>query len=320
MEQRIPEARNQQPSEAIAADRIVMFIAPDQATRDRDEIKLSELWRIISTEKWTVIAVWLLAVAGSVAYALLAVQWWRAEVLLIPVSQNAGAVSSRLGGLGGLGGLEGLASLAGVSLGGDDAAEPIAVLQSRDFTRSFVEDQKLLPVLFHDQWNAAAGRWMGTDSKKWPDDRDAVRLFEKSIRRVDLDKQTGLVTLSIEWTDPTLAAEWANLLVDRVNERMRARALLEADRNIKYLRQELAGSNLVTLQQSLGRLLENELQKMMVARGAREYAFRFVDRANPPKWRARPKRAVIVVVASLAGAILAVLAALWRHSVRTRTG
>jgi uncharacterized protein involved in exopolysaccharide biosynthesis len=317
MEQRIPDSRKQQARYAESGERVVLVVTPEETTRARDEITLSELWNILWSEKWTVIAVSILAMIASVAYALLATQWWRAEVLLVPVSQKGTGVPD---GLGALGGLAGLASIAGISLGDDDAAEPIAVLQSGDFTRSFVEEQKLLPVLFHDQWDASAGRWKGDDPKEWPDDRDAVRLFEKKIRQVDVDKQTGLVTLTIDWTDPVLAANWANLLVDRVNERMRMRALGEADHNIKYLRRELTGSNIVTLQQSLGRLLENEMHKMMVARGSTEYSFRFVDRAEPPKWRSRPKRALVVILGTLAGAILAVFAALSLHSARKRTG
>jgi uncharacterized protein involved in exopolysaccharide biosynthesis len=313
MEQRMPNTRTDPGHSADAGDRVLFVMPAEETSRGRDEITLSELLRAIWIEKWLVLAIVMLAVLLSVAYALLATQWYRADVVLVTVKQHRGGIME---GLGALGGLSGLASLAGVDLGLDDSAEPIAVLQSRDLTGSFIKDENLLPVLFAKEWDAAAGRWKGEDRKKWPDVRDGVRYFDKKIRRVDEDKATGLVTLTIEWTDPVAAAAWANLLVERVNARMRERALREAERNVSFLRREMTDSNVVTLQQSVGRLLESEMQKMMVARGSTEYSFRVVDRAETPKWRSWPKRIQVVILGSLFGAMLAFLVVFFRNAGR----
>jgi uncharacterized protein involved in exopolysaccharide biosynthesis len=61
-----------------------------------------------------------------------------------------------------------------------------------------------------------------------PDVRDAVKYFHKRVLKVSEEGSTGLVTLAIEWTDPDIAAEWASLLVRRLNDRLRERALQEA--------------------------------------------------------------------------------------------
>lgn len=295
----------------------LLLVVPEAETRiSRNEITLAEIWNILWNDRWLVIAICVLMAGLSVAYALLATQWFRAEVVLVPVKQKSGGIADSLGALGG--GLSGLASMAGLNLGGDESAEPLAVLQSRNFTAEFIEEQQLMPVLFEDKWDAAAKRWKGEDPKKWPDVRDGVKLFEKKLRVVDQDKNTNLVTMTIEWKDRALAAKWANLLVERLNERMRQRALEEADRNIKYLRQEMNSSNIVTLQQSVGRLLENELQKMMLARGSAEYSFRFVDRAGEPKWRSKPNRPLVAILGTLAGGLLAMIVAFMRHSSRQR--
>ena len=76
----------------------------------------------------------------------------------------------------------------------------------------------------------------------------------------------------------------------------------------------------IALQQSIGGLLERELQKQMLARGNKEFAFKIIDPAQPPKVRSRPQRKIIVVFATFVGGVLAVLAVLLHHSiVSTRT-
>ena len=296
----------QEAAGASAAQQIV-YVMPQDAvpSHSDDAIDLIVLWRTIWNGRWIVVAITAVFALAAVTYALLATEWYRAEVLLAPAEDDSmGGVAAQLGGL---------ASLAGISVGsGGSTVESIAVLKSREFAREFIEDQDLLTVLLADQWDADTKRWKGSDPKKWPDIRDAVKVFDDDIRSVREDKLTGLVTLSIEWTDPKVAADWANALVSRLNDRMREKAIVEADTNVKFLRRELESTDVVTLQQSIGRLLESELQKLMLARGNQEFAFRVMDRADPPKRRSSPKRALLVALATLFGGIVATLAVVLR--------
>jgi uncharacterized protein involved in exopolysaccharide biosynthesis len=217
---------------------------------------------------------------------------------------------------GSLGGLGGLASLAGITVGGS-TSEPLAVLESRDLAREFIEQQNLVPVFFARQWDAQFARWTLTDPK---DVRDGVKYFIDKVRTVKEDKKTGLVTLTIEWTDAKTAADWANLYVDRANERIRARALREAQANVSFLEHELTTTSLVTLRESIVRLLDTELQKLMLARENKEFAFRVIDRAEVPKWRVWPKRVLTVALATLFGGVLSIYLVFLRDAIRRRRG
>ena len=284
---------------------------PEQAfgaASDDDEIDLRELWDILWRGKWLIMAVTAVFAVASVAYALLQTEWYRAEVLLAPAGEQS---SQRLGGQ-----LGGLAALAGVSVGGGGSAEAIAALKSRDFARSFIEDFELVPVFFHEQWDAASGAWLGDDPEDFPEIRDAIKYFHENVLKVSEGRDTGLVTLAVEWTDPDVAAQWAEQLVGRLNERLRDRALREAETNIAFLQGELARTNVITLQQSIGRLLESELQQLMLARGNEEFAFRVIDSAAPPKDRVRPNRALIAVVGTMLGGMLAVFFVFLFHAIR----
>lgn len=284
---------------------------PEQAfgAAAEDEINLRDLWDILWQGKWLVITVTMVFALGSVAYALLAEEWYRSEVLLAPADEKS---TSGLGGQ-----LGGLAALAGVSVGGGDSAEALAFLESREFARNFIEDYDLVPVFFADQWDAVDGQWLGADPEEWPEIRDAVKYFHDNVLRVSQDRQSGLVTLAVAWIDPQVAADWAGSLVDRLNKRLRDRALKEAEANVAYLQAELAQTGVVTLQQSIGRLLESELQKLMLARGNEEFAFRVIDEAVPPKEPVRPKRALIAVLGMLLGGMFAVFAVFLRHALRS---
>jgi uncharacterized protein involved in exopolysaccharide biosynthesis len=259
---------------------------------------LRELTQRLWDGRWTIIGVTLLCALASVAYALMAQEWYRAETVLAPSDEKS--MPDLLGSLGGL------ASLAGVSIGGGGSEEPVAVLRSREFTSKFIEDLSLTTVLFSRKWDAANQRWKPSDPEDWPDTRDAVTYFDRYIRSVSIDKKSGMVTLSIRWTDPNEAADWANKLVERLNARMRERALEESTRNVAYLQAEIARTGVVSLQQSIGRVLEGEMQRLMLAKGNPEFSFRVIDPATPPRRRSEPRRAFIVIATTLLGGAFAV--------------
>lgn len=289
----------------------LVYVVPEASysgTRD-SEINIRDLWDILWRGKWIIILVTAVFALGSVAYALMATEWYRSEVLLAPAEEKS---TSGLGGQ-----LGGLVALAGVTVGGGDSAESLAVLGSREFAREFIEDLELLPVFFSDTWDAARGRWLGDDPEEWPDIRDAVTFFHNNVLKVSQDRRTNFVTLAVEWTDPVIATRWAEELVRRLNMRLRERALIEAEANVEYLQSELATTGVVTLQQSIGRLLESELQKLMLARGNEEFAFRVLDSAATPKRRVRPNRPLIAVAGTLLGGMLAVIGIFLSHALRT---
>jgi uncharacterized protein involved in exopolysaccharide biosynthesis len=289
--------------------------AADPTLREDDEVlDLMALSSKIWQGKWLIIGVTAAFTLSSTVFVLTLTSWYRAEVLLAPVrAKSAADFSSPLGSLGGL------ATLAGITVGGG-TSEPLAVLESRDLARAFIEEQNLLPVFFARKWDAKLARWTPTDPKDWPDVRDGVKYLIDTIRTVKEDKKGGLVTLTIEWKDAKTAADWANLYADRANERIRARALLEAQANVNFLQHELTTTSVVTLQQSIGRLLDTELQKLMLARENKEYAFRVIDRAEVPKWRVWPRRVLVVALATLFGGVLAIYLVFLRDAYRRRRG
>lgn len=290
------------PSATKRAEPLVLVVPPEALALPKSGADPREIWDTLWRGKWLILLGTLAAAVASVSYALTATEWYRAETLLLPQSaETTQGLSSQFGNL------SGLASLAGINFDiAGKSMEPVAVLRSRELLRRFIEEENLLPVLFADQWDSASAKWKEVNEQEQPDVRDGIKLFEERIRTIQEDRKTGMVRLVIEWKHPKLAAVWATKLVERVNAQMRQTALSEAEANSRFLQQQLAVTNVVTLQQPLTRLLEHEMQVLMLARGNREYAFRVIDPATAPKWRSRPKRSQIVALATLGGGMLSV--------------
>jgi uncharacterized protein involved in exopolysaccharide biosynthesis len=269
-----------------------------------DEIDLAELWQTIWSGRWFIAtSCAIFALAGG-AYASLAQEWYKAEVVLAPANRQSMAG----GDLGDLGVMGGLAALAGVSVPSFSEQHPVAVLKSKDFARGFIEDLAIAPVLL--PGGATSGPL---------DIRDAVEEFDTRVRGVTEDTRAGLVRLSIRWTDADTAALWANTFAQRLNDRLRQQAAEEAERNVTFLTKEMAATSVVSLQQSMGSLLEAEMQKLLLARGNDEFAFRVIDRAVAPKKHDSPKRVLVVLVAFVAGGFLSILIVVLRQAVRGRS-
>jgi uncharacterized protein involved in exopolysaccharide biosynthesis len=264
------------------------------------ELDIAELIKVLWQSKWRIAGITSFCTALALSYALLATPWYQAEVLLAPVEERAeSALANQFGSI---------ASIAGINVGNNGLiASAIATLESRELAGEFIEDHQLLTVFFADDWDADQKRWKEEDPEDWPDVRNAVKFFQEEMLTVTQDRQTSMVTLSLTWTDADQAAEWANELAVRVNARMRKRALKEAETNVAYLGEELAKTTVVTMQQSISRLLETEMQKLMLARGSEEYAFRVIDVAQAPRKPDRPRRLLITALGMMVGGMLALI-------------
>jgi uncharacterized protein involved in exopolysaccharide biosynthesis len=284
---------------------------------DSEEISLRELVDALWARRLLIAALSLGFGVAAAVVSLLLPEKYEASVVLSPVDDAAG---SKFGGAGALlSQFGGLAGLAGVNVGGSgQKSVAIATLQSHALTEAFIRDNNLLPVLYADDWDAQAKRWTISDPEKLPTPWRAEQRFAKKIRSVAEDKKSGLVTLTIEWTDPALAAQWATELVARANAALRAKAIAESEANIAYLNEQLTRTSVVELQKAIYGLIETEIKKVMIANGSAEFAFRIVDPARVAEERISPKRTLITAVGLFAGLMIGFVIALALP--RRRTG
>lgn len=269
--------------------------------RDDDTIDVIALLRLLWRHKLLLGVVAALFGAGAVVMALTATPIYRAETVVTPVADAGlgGAGSSLAGRIGGL------ASLAGIDLGsgGPGVQEAMAVLGSRHLVDEYVRRNELAGLLLPPD-SPMSGPWF------------AVRKFRDTVLSIHTDDMAGTTTVAVEWSDPAVAARWANELVALANELMRTKALSDSQRNIAYLRKQIEATNVIEMQRVMYDLIENETKTLMLANARPDYALRVVDPAVAPEARVRPKRKLIVLTGVALGLVLGALFVLGRDTVR----
>jgi len=219
----------------------------------------------------------LFGIAGDVI-AHFSTPIYRGKTVLAPADLDKKSGGSGLSSA--LGSVSGFAALAGLGFGGNDYAteEAIAVLKSESLTEAFIQDKNLLPELFPKSWDPVAKRWI--PGMKVPTLGAGFRAFDR-VRKVQKDGKTDLITVQIDWKDPVMAANLTNGLVERLNDEMRRRALVEADASMGYLQNEIATIVDVNTREAISRLMEDQIKQEMLAHVTKEYSFKVVDRALP---------------------------------------
>ncbi len=267
-----------------------------------DEIGAGALLQVAWNHKYLVVIVTVLCTAAALAYALTAIPIYRAEAVLTEVRD--GGMGGAAAGLSQLGGL---ASMAGLNIGGASANRtPQAVLKSRHLVEEFIKRNNLIPELYPKAQQPRPTLWR------------AVKRFQEGILKISEDTRANKTSVSIEWTDPVAAARWANEFVALANELLRTRALDESTRNVNYLKEQIAKTNVVELQRVMYSLIESETKTLMLANARAEYAFVLVDPAVPPEIRISPKRTIIVLAGLLGGLSLSLVLAWLLEAIQRR--
>ena len=282
---------------------------------DEDEIDLLELWNVLWKKRKFILGLSFLAAVLAAGISLMMPNIYRAEALLAPVGdeESKDGLSSVLGGLGGI------ASLAGVSVGGGSVDQHIAVLKSREFIWGFVKDEQLMPILFEDDWDAETKQWLAEHEEDQPSLWDAWRLLiDDGVLNVSVDKDSGLVHLSIDWKDPELAASWVSKLIVRINSYLREEAIQQSQKKLKYLNDELSKTQIAENRQALFELISTEQKQAMLANTQQDFAFRVIDPAVVPDKKIKPKRAIIVILSAFVAGFLAVVFVFIQEGLRKR--
>jgi LPS O-antigen subunit length determinant protein (WzzB/FepE family) len=277
----------------------------DRSDSRGDFVSLLDVFEALWASKWKIVLAAVAAAAIANLASRLLEKQYEASIVISPVSEETS--SSGLGAIGALATqFTGLASFA--TSGNNRKAEYVAILQSEELTTEFIKQNNLLPVLYARNWDAAANQWKVP--KNAPTLWIANRLFRTDIRRTSADAKTSLLTMTIAWSNATMSAQWANGIVAMANQYIRAKAISDGERNLAYLNEQLAKSNVVAVQNSISALLENEIKKIMLARGSEEYAFKIIDPATVPERPSSPNPIIWSIVGSIAGILLASLAVL----------
>jgi len=300
-----------------------------------DEIDLRELFLVLWDGKVWISAITAAAAAISVFVALSLPNIYESKALLAPKSDGGSGGLSRLAAQYG-----GLASLAGINLsgvgGGDVSKAALAQekLKSLSFFTEHLYSEVLVDLMAVDYWDAdsreividtdiynqATDEWVREVSYPYQTKPSLQEAHEEFLELLALgeDKQSGFVTLSVQHESPVVAKEWAELLIDRINEEIRSEDVGEAEASIAFLEAQREQTSLVSLDEVFAQRIEEQTKTIMLANVSKDYVFDIFDPPVVPELISKPSRALICVLGTLLGAMLGVVLVLVRYYSRSQ--
>lgn len=263
-----------------------------------------------------VLAFWLVAAAA----AFLMTPVYQAAIVVLPTTGTNGMA----GGGGMAGSLGGLGSILGLGQSQSHVAiEAEALLKSQDFVEQFIQDHGLMRQLFANRWNATKSRWRTSwiPNSGPPTLYEAYRLFVDKVRSVEQNKK-GVITVTIDWTNPAYAARWANAMIRDINQEMRQRAIRRAQAMIDALNNELKTAHTVEERDAIAHGLVSYVRARALAQARPDYAFTVISSAVPPNKRdyIRPQRLLYLIGGPALGFLFALFVLVtWDYCIRRRT-
>ena len=143
-------------------------------------------------------------------------------------------------------------------------------------------------------------------------------LFKAFSRRlaVSENRDSGLVSVSIEYYSPFIAKQWVDMYVESINHFMQQRQVDKVSRNIEYLQKQIEKTSIAEMREVFYTIIEEQTKSKMLAEASPEYAFVVVSPSMVPEEKSTPNRASICILITLLGGILSVVLVLVMHYAR----
>jgi uncharacterized protein involved in exopolysaccharide biosynthesis len=290
----------------------------DAIDHDRT-VTLRDLLLFVARNRWILLACAILFAAATLIVAELLPPKYTASVTLVPstshgTSTGLSSLSSAVSQFGGL------ASMAGLHIGNTNSTQALALatLKSRLLLNKYIEQHNLMPVLFPNAWDAKTAQWRSSSIKKVPTLWDADQLFRK-IRTIKSSVRTGVVTMTVTWHNPVVAALWANGLAALTNRYLRQQTISRTQRELAYLRSEIPKTNVVEVRNAIYTLMQEEIKTLMIATARRQFAFRVVDPAIPPSHKVFPRPLLWTIAGALFGILFGLFFAVIRETLHANS-
>lgn len=281
--------------------------AVPQPTPPDDEINLLDLLIVLARHKKRIIGLTIAAALLAVGYALSLTNIYTATTKILPPQQSQSSASAMLSQLGGL------AGMAGSSLGIKNPNDLyVAMLKSRNVMEKIAKRFDLQKVYEQETLT-------GT-----------LKALEGGM--VVSSGKDGVITVEFSDKDPQLAANLANAFIEELNKLLQTYSLTDAsqkrtffDQQLRQAKDKLTDAELVLdktpntslkyldalrnlkYQEALWEILVKQFEMAKMDEAKDFPLIQVLDKATPPEKKSKPKRSLIVMLATLVTFFLAVI-------------
>ena len=293
-----------------------------------DEIDFHELFYVLWDGKWIVLCATTFVSIIAVIYSLLLPNIYESKALLAPVQSS----SSVAGAFGSYSNLAGIAGINLPSVGqADNTQKALKKISSLSFfENNILENINLIDLVAIKSWNSKTNTLIYDENiydvknNTWardyldshqeiPSAQKSFELFKQGHLNLNEDKKSGFITLSIKHQSPYIAKQWAELIVNEINDFFRQKDKLESEKAIIYLNQQISSTSLSEIKEALAQLLQEQTKKLTLIEANEFYVFDYIDPPAVMEMKSEPKRALICIFGAILGGMLSVLFVLIRH-------
>ena len=282
---------------------------------EEDEIDLRELWDTIKKGKFIIFSITILVVLSTFIYVLKLPNSYKSEAILIPTEDKSGAS---------LGGLGGLAAMAGVNIGSGGSMTPDvafnSLLSNYDFMKNFILKNGIYDYYTSDDFDKNYVFAFGikgiynltrANNEVVKNKEDKIYDLTKKLQQqfsVTADKKSGLITVSYMDNDRFYAPKIVNMFLKDASEYLVENSLKNINNRLRYFQTEMSKVDGFELRQSLSQIISKILQEKVMMKSKRYYQCDLLTPAKVPyiKAKAKPKRALILVVSFITSLILGI--------------
>lgn len=220
-----------------------------------DEINLLDYWRVIWKRRLLILLLFLISVVAAAVISLYMTPIFQAKATLMPVESSQSRFSGALGALQNI-------PFVGGAVGKTGTDKIVTILNSRTLAEDVIKKMDLIKILFKEKWDKEKGKWK-TD--KPPTRQDTLRGLQGIVKVADDRK--GLISITVEYEDPKLAADIANNYTAALHQFLSENTISLVKRNRLFLEKQLVVTK-VDLQRTEEDLKSYQMKKKVVAMDA----------------------------------------------------
>ena len=296
--------------------------------KNEKEIDLGELFSVLWSGKWIIVASISLFSIVAVIYSLSLPNIYQSKAILSPVESSGGTMNQVMKNMGGL------ASLAGVDLSsGDSGSNTVKSLEKLN-TLSFFK-HNILPNIYlpnlmavkswdlstnkivydKDIFNETTQAWIRDyeyPRTQIPSTQQSFEVFREHFQ-VLKDIDTGFVSITVKHQSPVIAQKWTELIINELDTFYRKKDRAEAEAALNYLNIEMAKTSFSEIKQVIAQLLQQKVQQLTLIEASKYYVFDYIDPPAVMEKKIGPKRSLICFFGAFIGGLLGSLIAIIRH-------
>ena len=278
---------------------------------ESDNISPTELSQILLKNKTAVVLFAFFAFIFSLIYVINLPDTYTTDIKVLPTERGNTALAMPNV-------LSSIAPLIGSANMGMDkkVGRALARIHTYDFLIKYINNNKMKPLLFPDEWNAQDESWIDAE----PSTHQAANRFKRMIS-IEYDPMNSLLPISIiiKWKQPysiTNLAKLTNELIETLNKGEQNRNILKYSSSIEYLKKRLSKTDLISTQIIINSMIERNMTDIMLAETRGDYTLIVVDPALIPLNKDKSLSFIIVFVSTLFGLFIGSLYVINRKNIK----